>query len=255
MTAKQEPMYTGVLSAKQDSLGREGEKMQIFENADCMEGMKQYPDKYFDLAIVDPPYFSGPERREYYGKKTSPIGVQRFYEPSADWEIPGEEYFHELGRASKHQIVWGCNYFLYHFGPGRIVWDKCNGNSSFSDCEIAFCSLHDSVRLFRYMWNGMMQGKSIEEGWIQQGNKKLNEKRIHPTQKPVNLYRWLIQKYVQPGWKILDTHVGSASSLIAFEEAGLDYVGYEIDPARYHAARQRLEEHRAQLTLREWGIE
>lgn len=248
-------MYTGVLSAKQDSLGREGEKMQIFENADCMEGMKQYPDKYFDLAIVDPPYFSGPERREYYGKKTSPIGVQRFYEPSADWEIPGEEYFHELGRASKHQIVWGCNYFLYHFGPGRIVWDKCNGNSSFSDCEIAFCSLHDSVRLFRYMWNGMMQGKSIEEGWIQQGNKKLNEKRIHPTQKPVNLYRWLIQKYVQPGWKILDTHVGSASSLIAFEEAGLDYVGYEIDPARYHAARQRLEEHRAQLTLREWGIE
>ncbi len=229
--------------------------MQIFENADCMEGMKQYPDKYFDLAIVDPPYFSGPERREYYGKKTSPIGVQRFYEPSADWEIPGEEYFHELGRVSKHQIVWGCNYFLYHFGPGRIVWDKCNGNSSFSDCEIAFCSLHDSVRLFRYMWNGMMQGKSIEEGWIQQGNKKLNEKRIHPTQKPVNLYRWLIQKYVQPGWKILDTHVGSASSLIAFEEAGLDYVGYEIDPARYHAARQRLEEHRARLTLREWGIE
>ena len=229
--------------------------MQIFENADCMEGMKQYPDKYFDIAIVDPPYFSGPERREYYGRKRSPIGVQRFYEPSADWEIPGEEYFHELGRVSKHQIVWGCNYFLYHFGPGRIVWDKCNGNSSFSDCEIAFCSLHDSVRLFRYMWNGMMQGKSIEEGWIQQGNKKLNEKRIHPTQKPVHLYRWLIQKYVQPGWKILDTHVGSASSLIAFEEAGLDYVGYEIDPARYHAARQRLEEHRAQLTLREWGIE
>ena len=255
MTAKQEHMYTGVLSAKQDSLGREGEKMQIFENADCMEGMKQYPDKYFDLAIVDPPYFSGPERREYYGRKKSPIGVQRFYEPSADWEIPGEKYFRELGRVSKHQIVWGCNYFLYHFGPGRIVWDKCNEGSVFSDCEIAFCSLHDSVRLFRYMWNGMMQGKSVKEGWIQQGNKKLNEKRIHPTQKPVNLYRWLIQKYVQPGWKILDTHVGSASSLIAFEEAGLDYVGFEIDSARYHAARQRLEEHRAQLTLREWGIE
>lgn len=229
--------------------------MQIFENADCMEGMKQYPDKYFDLAIVDPPYFSGPERRKFYGRKISPIGVQRFYEPSEDWEIPGEEYFRELVRVSKHQIVWGCNYFIHHFGPGRIVWDKCNGESSFSDCEIAFCSLHDSVRLFRYMWNGMMQGKSIGEGWIQQGNKKLNEKRIHPTQKPVNLYRWLIQKYVQPGWKILDTHVGSASSLIAFEEAGLDYVGYEIDPARYRAARQRLEEHRAQLTLREWGIE
>ncbi len=229
--------------------------MYIFANIDCMKGMKQCPDKYFDLAIVDPPYFPGPERREYYGRKVSPIGVQRFYTPSPDWEIPGETYFKELERISKKQIIWGCNYFNYTFGPGRIVWDKCNGASSFSDCEIAYCSIHDSVRLFRYMWNGMMQGKSIEEGWIQQGNKKLNEKRIHPTQKPVNLYRWLIQKYAQPGWKILDTHVGSASSLIAFEEAGLDYVGFEIDPVRYKAARQRLEEYRAQLTLKDWGIQ
>ncbi|MFR9027643.1 MAG: DNA methyltransferase, partial [Clostridium sp.] len=135
-----------------------------------------------------------------------------------------------------------------------IVWDKCNGSNSFSDCEIASCSLHDSVRLFRYMWNGMMQGKSIEEGWIQQGNKKLNEKRIHPTQKPVNLYRWLVQKYVQPGWKVLDTHVGSASSLIAYEEAGIPYVGFEIDPKRYELSKQRLEEHRAQLTLHGLGM-
>ena len=226
--------------------------MYIFNNMDCVERMEQYPDKHFDLAIVDPPYFSGPERREYYGRKISPIGVQRFYTPSPSWEIPGEMYFKELVRVSKEQIIWGCNYFNYPFGPGRIVWDKCNGASSFSDCEIAYCSIHDSVRLFRYMWNGMMQGKSIKEGWIAQGNKKLNEKRIHPTQKPVNLYRWLIQKYAQPGWKILDTHVGSASSLIAFEEAGLDYVGFEINPVRYKAARQRLEEYRAQLTLKDW---
>ena len=100
----------------------------------------------------------------------------------------------------------------------------------------------------------MMQGKSIEEGWIQQGNKKLNEKRIHPTQKPVNLYRWLVQKYVQPGWKVLDTHVGSASSLIAYEEAGIPYVGFEIDPKRYELSKQRLEEHRAQLTFHDFGI-
>lgn len=225
-----------------------------YYNMDCMDGMKQFPDKYFDLAIVDPPYFSGPERRGYYGRKVSPIGVQRFYEPSENWDVPGDEYFTELERVSKHQIVWGCNYFNWHFLPGRIIWDKCNGKSSFSDCEIASCTLHDSVRLFRYMWNGMMQGKSIEEGWIQQGNKKLNEKRIHPTQKPINLYRWLIQKYVQSGWKVIDTHVGSASSLIAFEEAKLPYVGFEIDPNRYKLSKQRLEVHRAQLALHYFGI-
>lgn len=142
-----------------------------YYNMDCMEGMKQFPDKYFDIAITDPPYFSGPERRGYYGRKVSPIGVQRHYEPSENWEVPGEDYFRELERVSKHQIIWGCNYFDWNFPTGRIVWDKCNGSNSFSDCEIASCSLHDSVRLFRYMWNGMMQGKSIEEGWIQQGNK------------------------------------------------------------------------------------
>ena len=225
-----------------------------YYNMDCMEGMRRFPDKYFDIAITDPPYFSGPERRGYYGRKVSPIGVQRRYEPSENWEVPGEDYFRELERVSKHQIIWGCNYFDRNFPTGRIVWDKCNGSSSFSDCEIASCSLHDSVRLFRYMWNGMMQGKSIEEGWIQQGNKKLNEKRIHPTQKPVNLYRWLILKYVQPGWNVLDTHVGSASSLIAYEEAGIPYVGFEIDPKRYKLSKQRLEEHRAQLTLHDFGI-
>ena len=89
-----------------------------------------------------------------------------------------------------------------------------------------------------------MQGKSIEEGWIQQGNKKLNEKRIHPTQKPVNLYRWLVERYLKPGQLVLDTHVGSGSSLIAFEEYGLQYVGYEIDKKYYDMARQRVEEQR-----------
>lgn len=216
---------------------------------DCANGMKEFPDKYFDLAIVDPPYFSGPEKREYYGRKISPIGVHRSYEVSDYWIVPEPEYFEELERVSKHQIIWGCNYFKWSFPSGRIVWDKCNGNSSFSDCEIASCSLHDSVRLFRYMWNGMMQGKSIKEGYIQQGNKRLNEKRIHPTQKPVNLYRWILQTYYQPGWKLLDTHVGSASSLIAFEELKIPYVGFEIDPKRYKDAVQRLEENRAQINI------
>lgn len=220
-----------------------------FYHMDCMEGMKQFPDKYFDLAIVDPPYFSGPERRGYYGKKISPIGVHRIYQPNATWEVPGKEYFEELKRVSKNQIIWGCNYFDFHFPPGRIVWDKCNKSSSFSDCEIASCSLHDSVRLFRYMWNGMLQGKSIEEGHIMQGNKQLNEKRIHQTQKPVQLYDWLLMKYAKPGDIILDTHVGSASSLIACKKAGLKYVGFEIDADQYRRASERLEEFDRQLSL------
>lgn len=211
--------------------------------------MKKYPDNFFDLAIVDPPYFSGPEKRRYYGRKVSPIGVKRLYGETSKWEVPDNEYFDELFRISKHQIIWGVNYFDYNFGAGRIVWDKVNGESSFSDCEIAYCSFHDSVRLFRYMWNGMMQGKSISEGHIQQGNKRLNEKRIHPTQKPVNLYRWLVQKYAKEGYKILDTHVGSASSLIAFEEAGLEYVGFEKDEQIFKSALARLEGYKSQLKL------
>ena len=214
-----------------------------YYNMNCMDGMKEFPDKYFELAIVDPPYFSGPERRNYCGRRKSPIGVQRIYKKMNNWEVPSQEYFEELFRVSQNQIVWGCNYFTYNFPQGRIVWDKCNGKSSFSDCEIAYCSFHDSVRLVRYMWNGMFQGKSIEEGWIQQGNKKLNEKRIHPTQKPVNLYRWILQKYAIPSeWKILDTHVGSGSSLIAFTENKNRFVGFEVDESMYNASKRRMEE-------------
>lgn len=216
--------------------------LREFKNMDCMTEMVKFPDNYFDVAIVDPPYYSGPEKRKFYGRKISPIGVQRIYDKSTSWSVPEREYFDELFRISKNQIIFGCNYFDYPFGSGRIVWDKCNGSSSFSDCELAYTSFHDSVRLFRYMWNGMMQGKSISEGHIQQGNKKFNEKRIHPTQKPVNLYRWLVQKYLKPGQLVLDTHVGSGSSLIAFEEYGLQYIGYEIDKSYYNLARLRVED-------------
>lgn len=218
-----------------------------FKCEDCMLGTKRYPDKAFDLAIVDPPYFSGPERRNFYGRKVSPIGVRRLYEPSSAWAVPASDYFHELQRVSKHQIVWGCNYFDFRFPPGRIVWDKCNGTSSFSDAEIAATDLITSVRLFPYMWNGMFQGKSIHEGRVQQGNKAANEKRIHPTQKPIALYLWLLQKFAKPGWIILDTHVGSASSLIACHRLGFDAVGFEIDPARYADAKKRLDAETSQL--------
>ena len=168
-------------------------------NMDCMKGMAQFPDGFFDLAVVDPPYFSGPERRGYYGSKVSKIGVYRDYPVSPVWEIPGRAYFDELRRVAKHYIVWGCNYFSYEFAPGRIVWDKCKKGTSFSDCELAATDLFNTVRLFRFMWNGMLQGKSVAEGHIMQGNKKLNEQRIHPTQKPVALYDWIFQNYAAPG--------------------------------------------------------
>lgn len=224
--------------------------LNILYLVNCIDGMAQIPDKYFELAIVDPPYFEGPNKRQFYGNAVSPIGVRRVnYPVTEEWSIPDEHYFSELFRVSQNQIIWGCNYFGYAFRPGRIIWDKCNGASTFSDCEIAFCSLHDSVRLFRYLWNGMFQGKSITEGHLQRGDKRLNERRIHPTQKPVDLYKWLLNKYAKPGDKILDTHVGSASSLIACHELGFDFVGFEFNPDYHAAATKRLDEVRAQTNL------
>lgn len=217
---------------------------------DCMDYLPQFPDKYFELAIVDPPYFSGPNKRRFYGCEVNKLNIRRVDYPIIEtWDVPNREYFDELCRVSVHQIVWGCNYFNHCFPPGRIIWDKVNSSSSFSDCEIASCSLHDSVRQFRYMWNGMLQGKSVAEGHIMQGNKALNEKRIHPTQKPVNLYRWLARQYAQPGWKVLDTHTGSASSLIAYHEHGVAFIGFEKDAEIFALAGERLEAHRAQVSL------
>ncbi len=209
---------------------------------DCLNYMREQPDKSFDLAVVDPPYFSGPERRKFYGNKESKIGVLRLYEPCEQWEVPGKEYFEELLRISKHYIVWGCNYYDFIFSPGRIVWDKVNGSSTFSDCEIAATDIFDSVRLFRYMWNGMMQGESLEHGDRMQGNKALNEKRIHPTQKPKALYHWLFKNYALPGYRILDTHLGSGSSRIVAYKLGLDFFGCEKDKYYYDAQEKRFQE-------------
>lgn len=210
-------------------------------NIDCMEGMKLIPDKYFDLAIVDPPYFTGPNKRKFYGRNINKLKIRRKnYEPIESWDIPSKEYFEELKRVSKNQIVWGINYFDYYLGAGLIIWDKVNGESTFSDCEVAYCSMHNKTKMFRYMWNGMMQGKSISEGHIMQGDKSRNEVRIHPTQKPVNLYKWILLNYAKQGDKILDTHVGSASSLVACYEMGYDFLGFEKDKNMFNLANKRL---------------
>jgi len=219
-------------------------------NIDCMEYMGQLEDNSFDLAIVDPPYFSGPDRLGYYGQRISATGVKRKqYKKIGVWDVPTHDYYQMLTRVSRHQIIWGINYFDFQSGPGRIIWDKCNGQSSFSDCEIASISLIDSVRMFQFLWNGMMQGVSIKNGAIQQGNKKLNERRIHPTQKPVKLYEWILDNFAEKGWKILDTHLGSGSSRIACFNKGFDFVGCEMDTQYYEAEEERFLEHTRQYRL------
>lgn len=220
-------------------------------NIDCMEYMAGQPDKSFDLAIVDPPYFDGPNKLGFYEGRCSKSGVDRDgYKKLGVWKVPDQVYFDELFRVSKEQIIWGYNYYpVMNAGPGRIIWDKCNSASTFSDCEIAYCSMIDSVRIFPYMWNGMLQG-SIGNGRVMEGNKKLNEKRIHPTQKPVHLYKWLLTKFsIEKGSRILDTHLGSGSSAIASHYFGCDFVGCEIDEEYFAAGKKRFEEETRQIAL------
>lgn len=227
-------------------------------NEDCMEGMKRYPDKYFELAIVDPPYGIG-ESNSNFESRNRPIKQKNgsylnapnrnYVRKKWDSSIPNDDYFSELKRVSLNQIIWGCNHFNLQGSSGRIVWDKCNGDNDFSDCEIAWGSMFDSVRLFRYMWAGMFQGFSIKEGHIQQGNKALNELRIHPTQKPVKLYEWLLKNYAKQGDKILDTHLGSGSIAIACYNLDYSLTGFEIDRDYYEGAIQRLETHKKQQRL------
>jgi site-specific DNA-methyltransferase (adenine-specific) len=214
--------------------------MRIFENKDCMEGMKEYPDKYFDLAIVDPPYGIGEDVASNHSR--SRLANAKVYTAKGwDKETPNEEYFQEIFRVSKNQIIWGGNYFLDKIKVPTscmLVWDKENGENDFADCELAWSSFKSAVRRFKFRWAGMLQG-----------NMKDKESRIHPTQKPVQLYKWILQNYGTTGDKILDTHVGSASSLIAFEEEGFDYVGFEIDKEYFDNANKRIEQYRSQLKI------
>lgn len=223
------------------------------ENIDCKLAMATYTDKFFDVAVVDPPYFEGFSKVGYFGEKhSSKLNIPRGqYEiPEWDDQIPDQTYLDELVRVSKHQIIFGINYFTFFHAPGRIVWDKVNDNSPISNCEIASCSFHDSVRIFRYLWNGMLQGDGLGNPTRARGNKKKNEKRIHPTQKPIDLYRWIFSRYCKPGDKILDTHLGSGSSRIAADMAGnLDFYGYEISPKVFDDQEKRFAKYKSQLKL------
>ena len=209
-------------------------------NEDNMQLMARYPDNYFDLAIVDPPYGIGEDGAKNHsrGKLAKPT---MYLDKSWDSSAPNMDYFTELQRVSKHQIIWGANHFIENIPnsstPSFIVWDKENGDNDFADCELAWTSHKTAVRKFRFRWAGMLQG-----------NMKDKEVRIHPTQKPAALYTWIIQKYAEPNFKILDTHIGSGSIAIAVDNANkidkmnLTLVGCELDKDYYNATMKRIKE-------------
>lgn len=202
-------------------------------NMDCLEAMRGMPDKAFDLAIVDPPYGIGRHgQQERFTRKRQ---HKRKYFAPKDWDscTPTNAYFRELFRVAKNQIVWGANYFPQHLtsAMGWVFWDK--GQSlSMSDGELAFTSFHRALR--RIVLNR---------------NVLAREGTIHPTQKPIALYKWLLINYAKPGDRILDTHLGSQSSRIAAWDLGFDFVGYELDPDYFREGNERFERHRAQGTL------
>lgn len=224
-----------------------------FYNMDCMEAMMQFPDRFFDLAIVDPPYGinadtfnngSGASKdKAVYGTNArlrkegrlnhgcGKLKGRPFNNSNCSWDFkpPPREYFQELFRVSKNQVIWGGNYFDLPPTRGIAIWDKMQPWENFSQAEIAWTSFDKPALIFRM--SNTMSGK------------------IHPTQKPVKLYQWILSRYAKEGDKILDTHVGSASSLIAFHRGGYAYWGFEIDPAYFQSAMKRLEEEKMQVSM------
>lgn len=213
---------------------------------DCMEYMATVPDKYFDLAIVDPPYGIGNTTTSAGNKHRKTLHKRvRWNE-----EIPSEKYFSEIHRISKNQIIWGCNYFYpYIKVPGRIVHykkpfqDLEKGKIKFCPCDLASQSFNNRIEFFEYNWYGNTQNGKVN--WNNSGP----DARIHPTQKPIALYKWLLKNYAKPEYKIIDTHLGSGSSAIAAYDFGCDFVGCEIDKEYYEAAKQRFETHKLQQRI------
>ena len=199
-----------------------------------MVGMSRYPDKYFDLAIVDPPY--GIERSGQAETFTKIKKHKRKYFENKGWdfEIPDVNYWNELFRVSKNQIVWGANYFTEYLPPsmGWIFWDK-GQDLSMSDGELAFTSFNKALRRIK-----INRGQLMVEGGT-----------IHPTQKPIKLYKWLLSNYAKQGDKILDTHLGSGSSRIAAYDMGFDFTGFELDPDYFEQGNKRFEQFKSQLKL------
>lgn len=236
--------------------------------ADCNRVLPWFFDFQFYLGIHDPPYFSGPEKRGHYGSKISSTGVMREpYAKTETWELPTVQWFEEVKRVCRYWIIWGANYFDFIGEPfptprrheleefirlhpkGWIIWDKCNGKTSFNDYELAYTNMDFDTVVIKFMWNGMQQARSIKEGHRARGDKKNNEKRIHPTQKPVPLYIWQLQTFAIPGCNVLDLYLGSGSHRIAAYDLDIDFTGVEMYPTYYYVQEQRFIDHISQIKI------
>jgi site-specific DNA-methyltransferase (adenine-specific) len=190
-------------------------------NRDCVEAMKEYPDNYFDLAVVDPPYGIGAS------EMTMGSGKNKKYKKGKNWDnkTPSEEYFNQIFRVSQNQIIWGGNYFELPLTKSWILWDKgIYGDCDFADGEMAWTSFDKVLRIAQIRYKGFL-GADTE--------------RIHPTQKPIALYNWIFANYAKPNDKILDTHLGSQSSRISAYKAGLDFTGFELDKEYFEQGNKR----------------
>lgn len=199
-----------------------------------MELMARYQDNHFDLAIVDPPYGIGisGQKEQKNGKKSD-----RKYHKEKDWdnEIPNKEYFKQLFRVSKNQIIWGANYFVEHLNKGTkgwVVWDKAQYGLTMSDCELAYSSFQKPTRVY-------IKNRAV----------LISQNTIHPTEKPIKLYEWLLMNYAKEADKILDTHLGSGSIAIACHNLGYDLTACELDKEYFEAAMKRIAKHKQQLTM------
>ena len=211
-------------------------------NQDCMEAMIDMSDNQFDLAIVDPPYGIGFGEFNRTNKDSTGKRYKANKYKQGDWDtnIPKDMYFKELIRVSKNQIIWGGNYFPYIWKngcKGFIFWYKGNPVPNFSDGELAWTSFNKVAKQFDYRYYGGLEGKTSASN------------KIHPTQKPISLYEWLLMNYAKERDTILDTHLGSGSIAIACHNLGYDLTGYEIDKDYYEAAKKRIEQHKQQIRM------
>jgi site-specific DNA-methyltransferase (adenine-specific) len=209
---------------------------------DCVTALKRYADNHFDLAIVDPPYGIGESKSNFESRGVSSEkwkrGKPKIY-TKKDWdnEAPNSEYWNELLRVSKNQIVWGANHFISRLPYDSscwLVWDK-DTSGDYADCELAWTSFKTSIRRIKLTWSGFRKCEVVD--------------RFHPTQKPVKLYDWILNKYAQPNDLILDTHLGSGSSRIAAYKGGFNFVGFEIDQEYYEKQEKRFNDFKSQLRL------
>ena len=214
-------------------------KSEVY-NIDCMQYMESLPDNYFDLAIIDPPYGLGEDGLSNHNRGCKAI-AKKYKISTWDKTPVKKNILEEVIRVSKNQIFWGANHYISRIpfdSSCWLVWDKDNGKTDFADCEIAYTSFKTAIRKFKFKWQGMIQG-----------NMKNKEIRIHPTQKPIALYKWILKNYAKPGNLIFDSHLGSGSSRIAAYDLGFDFYGTELDIDYFNDSQERFKNHVANGSL------